>query len=64
MENRTALTRERALELLGVQTVPGGEENCLEFLNGIRWLIAKYGEEWVREHRVRLVEESIILAEF
>ena len=57
------MTRERALELLGVKDVPGGEENYGLMIGGLQRLISTYNEDWVRENRVRLVEELEQIAE-
>ena len=58
------LTLEHALKLLGVKTVPGGPENSGLMIGGMKSFIDRYGEDWVRKNRVRLVEELELLADF
>ena len=62
-QTETPLTLEHALDLLGLQSVPGGTENSGLLLSGLEPLVKRYGEDWVRQNKRRLVEEFEILIE-
>jgi hypothetical protein len=57
------LTLEDALSLLEVKEVPGGPELSGLMIGGLQSFIERHGVDWVRQHRVRLVEELELLAE-
>ncbi|MGA3115843.1 MAG: hypothetical protein ABSF90_15585 [Syntrophobacteraceae bacterium] len=53
----TQMTLERALRLLGVQVIPGGQKYSGIMIGGLQRLTEKYGEEWVIKHRKGLLKE-------
>ena len=57
MNSEKSLTVPDLLKLLGIESLPGG--NLLEAfaIDSATKLIAEHGEDWVREERVRLVQE-------
>jgi hypothetical protein len=55
----------KGLELHGLKEVPGSKEDPLlitDFIRSTRGLIQDYGEDWIKQHRTRLVKELEILA--
>jgi hypothetical protein len=63
-KGQDSLSLEEALALLGLKDVPGGEADEGLILSGTNQLMRKYGVDWIKANRVRLVEELQILAEF
>lgn len=60
----TPMTLERALALHGLKEVPGGKDQEAFLVQSTAELVAQHGEDWIREHRHRLVTELEYLADF
>ena len=58
------MTLERALALLDLKEAPGGKDQEAFLLQATAELAAQHGEDWIREHRHRLVSKLEYLADF
>lgn len=59
----TLMTLERALNLLGIEGAPGGKDQEAFIVRGMTKLVARHGEEWIKQNRRRLVDELYYLAD-
>ncbi|SDF23537.1 hypothetical protein [Sporomusa acidovorans] len=57
MGGKNKITLPRLLELLEIEELPGGRLLEAFVLSTATRLIEEHGEDWIREQRVRLVEE-------
>jgi hypothetical protein len=58
------MTLEYVLELLDLKEAPGGKGQEAFLVQSTAELVAQHGEDWIREHRHRLVTELEYLADF
>jgi len=57
MNDENKLTLPYLLKLLEIDSLPGGQLLETFVLRSAAGLIEEHSEDWIREHRVRLVEE-------
>jgi hypothetical protein len=63
LSSRKSLTLDKALKLLGVDAVPGGNKMAEVMITWLEHLITKKGEDWVVSNRKRLVDKLKVMSE-